>query len=87
MHKMICLQKPDIVGYFKPKLEMHIEVPDFSIIEEVYLYSVINFYLLFFGFWLSQFYSGVIDESMTFWPHFPPGDLGQVSGKYFQGQG
>ena len=56
-----------------PNLEMHIEVPDFAVIEEVYLFSVINFYFLFFGFQLSQFYSVAIEESMTFWPHFPPG--------------
>ena len=66
MHKMIFLQKPDIVVYFKPKLEMHIEVPDFAVIKEVYLYSVINFYFLFFGFWLSQFYSGIHDILASF---------------------
>lgn len=87
MHKMICLQKPDVVGYFMPNLEMHIEVPDFAVTEEVYLFSVINFYFLFFGFQLSQFYSVAIEESTTFWPHFPPGDLGHVSDKCFQGQG
>lgn len=87
MHKTIHLQKPDIIGYFMPNLEMHIEVPDFAVIKEVYLFSVINFYFPFFGFQLSQFYSVAIDESMTFWPHFPPGDLGHLSHKYVQGQG
>lgn len=87
VHKTIHLQKPDIIGYFMPNLEMHIEVPDFAVIKEVYLFSVINFYFPFFGFQLSQFYSVAIDESMTFWPHSPPGDLGHLSHKYVQGQG
>ena len=73
MHRKVCLQQPETTGYFTPNLERHVGVPDFAVLKEIYLHSIINPYFLLFDFWPNNFYSATIDASMTLGPIFHHG--------------